>query len=189
MISIDRAKTILECYGGHPHAWPEKERQALQQALSGSRVLQKLQQEALTLDAFMGFSSTQETSVDQQSIDQCVKQIYKNLPVQTQDDKTITYKHPIRKTAKKIYQYNRPALRVASIMLALTGLIANMEYLHTDTTEHLLLSDYMAIYVDENNMPDSLLIDDSSELELLAFLEPDILEDDSLSPISSLKIP
>jgi len=49
-ITLMRAKTILEVYGGSPAAWPVEERTAMLSSIARSAQLQKLQQEAERID-------------------------------------------------------------------------------------------------------------------------------------------
>jgi len=50
LISIERVKTLLDCYGGDPAAWPEAEQSAAIALLNQSDELQRYQREAQELD-------------------------------------------------------------------------------------------------------------------------------------------
>lgn len=51
LVSPQRVKTILECYGADPAAWPEGERQAARALLERNHELQALRDQAMQLDA------------------------------------------------------------------------------------------------------------------------------------------
>ncbi len=56
LVTPQRVKQLLDCYGGSPQAWPEEERAAALALLESSTELQRLQKEALILDQAMNLT-------------------------------------------------------------------------------------------------------------------------------------
>lgn len=177
-MSVERAKEILNSYGGYASAWPEQERETLQQLLAQSTDLRDTQQQALELDSFMGFPTLIPQAATAYDINSpCAQQIMARLAAQEQA-KT---KEPFTWINQFIALFNkdslesyRPVLVLASVVLIILGLATNYQSSHKKEIELLSLTDYISLYVDnpvtENNEPD--------EFEILAFMEPQLLEDD-----------
>lgn len=168
IISIDRAKTILACYGGEPSAWPEQERDALLRVLKNSEILRSLQDAELAIDAFMDFpTGGKQSSIDYPLTEQCAENIMDRLP--RQDQQTTG-------NAKRVVNFiNQPLLLAASLMLLVLGLSNNV-LLNQPQDTVISLSEFMAIYDDEKITRDGS-IELSDELALLAYIEPQLLED------------
>lgn len=179
MISVDRAKKIIQCYGGYPLAWPEQDRPAMQQLLLDSKSLSDLQKEALALDSFMGFSIEKDnSSSDCQFDQQLANMIINKLPEQQQtiQQMPITFIKKCYESNKPIIRFSAPVLLIASVMFLVIGLSASLQFNHTNDAGQLSLSDYMALYVDDTLVFEHESIDDEP-LEMLAFLEPQIMDE------------
>jgi hypothetical protein len=79
--SFERARQILEIYGGDPTVWPEHERQAMQQVINTSKELQALQQQAMELDALIDQADTSPAG-DPVGEQQLMERILRDLPEQ-----------------------------------------------------------------------------------------------------------
>jgi len=77
-ISLMRAKTILEVYGGSPDAWPAEERTAMLSSIARSAQLQKLQKEAERIDDALRNADT--AAPDHGLIHSLSQQIIARLP-------------------------------------------------------------------------------------------------------------
>lgn len=176
MISIDRAKKIILCYGGYPLAWPEQEREAVLQLLPDSKSLSDLQIEALALDGFLGFSDHNEDTVDWALDQQCTAKIMAQLPEQMQnvEQAPVAFIGIWRNRALKI---SKPIMLAASVALAVFGLSNNLQLDNTKAeAEQLSLSEYMTLYVDDALFDSEVAVNDE-QLEIFAFLEPQIMDD------------
>ncbi len=183
MISIDRAKTILECYGGHPAAWPQPEKEDLQQAIAHSNALKILQQEAQALDEFMSFNNVEKKHLTESK---CAAQIMANLPKQNHsiEQLSINYIENMSVVYKQYINVFRPILLAASIVLVVIGLSNSFKSLEhrkvkNQETKLLSLSEYMDLYVDDGLDISNETSDEADELEILAFLDPQIMEDNN----------
>lgn len=159
IISVDRVKTILSCYGGQPKAWPEQEREAVTRILKDSSVLQQLQLDQLSIDQWIISSECLTQSI---STEACTAHIIGNLPKQSQ---VINYTSSLWTD-----RMSRPLLLAASILFLVVGLSNHPTFSHTDEPA-MSLSDFMTVYFDTAELSDE------SELALLAYMEPLIMDD------------
>lgn len=166
MISVDRAKKIIICYGAHPSAWPEKERHSVQKLLLNSKKLNILQKEAMILDELI--MRPEQNKLQNKKINlQCSKKIMAALPEQQKIEKISL--PLINKDKFKCLKYMALA---ASIAFTMVGISNNSLLSHTEgNIEQLSLSEHIALYTNDISG-----IEDE-QLEMLAFLEPQILED------------
>lgn len=183
MISIDRAKKNILCYGGCPSAWPEQDRQAMLQLLVNSKNLSDLQKEAMALDRFMGFSEQiDDSKLDWSLVQPCAEQILTRLPEQQQKIKQIplTYSNHDPLIDKKVRKLFSPKMFVASVFLMLIGTLYSLQIPKIPGDDkQLSLQESMAIYIDDAAVFDEVFIgiDNDEQLEILAFMEPQIMED------------
>lgn len=165
MISVDRAKKIINCYGAHPSAWPEQERHAVQQLLLNYKNLKTLQKKAIVLDELI-IHPEQRKLQNREMDHQCSYKIMAALPEQ---QKIEQISQPLINKDKQTFKYMALA---ASIAFTVIGISNNSLFSHTDTNiEQFSLSEHIAVYTN-----DFSVIEDE-QLEMLAFLEPQILED------------
>lgn len=167
MMSIDRAKRIIQCYGASPEAWPEHDRQAIQHLLLDSKSLADFQQQAFDLDKFIGLTSFLATVNNEILDQQCASRILSQLPEQQRKTDALATRF-----FRKAKEY--PILLVASFVLFVFGLSGSHVSYQEKTFESLSIAEYIAIYIDEEYIPAST---DDEELEVLAFLEPQFLDD------------
>lgn len=177
MVSIDRAKRIICSYGGRIQAWPSSERQGVVQLLLDSKTLTDIQQQALLIDDVIGEAEYKaEDELDQQ----CAERILANLPEQQRKIHPIamlflTYKPVFRETMTTA----TPVILVAAVVLSVLSL-SNSLLLNenVDNGQYLTLSEYMAVYVEDSNITEdeNTLVNDE-QLEILAFIEPQIISD------------
>lgn len=181
MISIDRAKKIIECYGGYPLAWPAHEQQAMQQLLLNSKSLKTLQNEALAFDSFIGASEKKnEASMDGVLDQLCASKILTNLPEQertiNQVPVTLISGDIPLLVSKSIIKKAHPVALVASVVLIVVSLFNIYQFNKTSLEfSPLSLSEYMTLYVDDE--AEVMAIENNEQLEILAFLEPQIMDD------------
>ena len=172
MVTIERAKQILACYGGKPEQWPVDERLDLQQFLLSNTDLQLIQQQALELDEQLVKTFTAFKGTDTQYLQ---KNILANLPDRKKPENSqfSEFLTPINKSlANAINKLFSPAgiMATVTMLVLLTIGVFNFKY----ETPALI----------SNGMDDELLLmaealDGSDELELLAILEPELFEDTS----------
>lgn len=177
MISIERAKTIIESYGGQPVFWPEHERFAMQQLLKNSSELRFLQQQEIALDRFIGIDGYNDHPVvNKQACSHCAKQILKNLPEQEQ---TIPKLSPFSNRTTTIYQqfteHFQPLLLLASLVILVVGVTKEYPIDRAEEGVMLSLTESLNLYM-EAELAENEQVDDT--LDVLAFLEPQIFEDD-----------
>jgi hypothetical protein len=183
MVSIDRAKKNILCYGGYSSAWPEQDRQAMQQQLIDSKSLSDLQKEAINLDRVMGLSEQEDdTSLDWTRVQNCANKIVNRLPEQQQRIKQmpLTYSNNEPLIDKKVRKLFSQKMTVASVFLVVIGMLYSLQISKiSDDDKQLSLLESMAIYIDDTSVFDEELIgiDNDEQLEILAFIEPQIMED------------
>jgi hypothetical protein len=181
MISIDRAKQIINCYGGYPLTWPEQDRQAMQQLLLDCESLRDCQEEALSFDDFMGFIPPKsQDSFIRQSDKLCAERIVDSLPVQEKlvEPALSSLADKPSLANKNSSKISRFVLLAASVVLGTAVISSNMFQLNkSQARDELSLSDYLAIYVNENAEIDNESSEITDELEVLAYLEPQFLEE------------
>ena len=81
LISPERVKTILDCYGSNPDAWPEDEKVAALSLIQHSSELRELQQEAVKLDGFLS-EAVNELNLDGGDSNTILGKIVNSLPEQ-----------------------------------------------------------------------------------------------------------
>ena len=177
MISVDRAKRIIQSYGGRLQAWPESERQDVTQLLLDSKSLTDLQQQALVVDDFIGIAEPKvEDILDQQ----CAERILAKLPEQQRKIHPIAMQFlPLKSLFSEKFATATPVLLVAVLVMSVLGL-SNGLLLNesTDNGRYLTMSEYMTVYVEDSYMSDEENISINDEqLEILAFIEPQIISD------------
>ncbi len=171
MIPIDRARKIIQCYGGRASTWPDKESKDVQQLILESKSLSDLQQDALALDSFMGFTEQKEPNWE--STKRCANRILINLPEQQQIKQSF-----IKKQLKDMYQLGKsyiesrqPFLIFSTVALLIMLLIGGFSV--TNKENNIMpLADFLALYVDDDTEQNDKTIND---LDVLAFLEPQVL--------------
>jgi len=176
MISVDRAIKIIQCYGAYPLAWPDHERKDMQQLLLDSKSLSDMQKEALTLDKFMRFPEQKEQELfEWESVVLC-DQIITNLPKQELEIESVRIKilDKLRVVRKAYVETMQPILLVASVVLVIIMLLSGSFVDNKKEVTPLSLADYMVLYVDDRLNEEIEMVE---ELEVLAFLEPQVLEE------------
>ena len=175
MMTTDRAKQIIDCYGGNFEQWPVDERLVLQRLLLSHPELLKAHQQALYLDEKLEqyFASVQTLETKQLE-----KKILKNLPVRKMNADSRAGRNI--KIISKLFNieivlntFNNPAKTMGAFALML--LCAISLFLFNENRQ-------VAIQI-SSGMEDELMLmaeslDYSEELELLAILEPELVEDD-----------
>ncbi len=178
MISVDRAKKIIQCYGGLSRAWPERERKDMLQLLLDSKSLTDMRQEALVLDSFIGLAEQKADDLnDRQSEQICADRILANLPEQRRKIESIRMKFlPDLDGVREKIALSIPVLLVAVLVMSLSNSLQLKQ--STEDDKYLTVAEYMAVYVEDNYMAEeeSMPINDE-QLEILAFLEPHIMDD------------
>ena len=81
LVTPQRVKELLDCYGGSPEAWPEEERSAALASLDGSSELQARREEARLLDQAMNFPASMTAAAPEQTADLAAR-ILDHLPAQ-----------------------------------------------------------------------------------------------------------
>ncbi len=171
MITIERARQILACYGGNPHRWPEAERADMQLLLASDSELRKLHRQALQLDGRLTelFAFAEEETAFRPLADK----ILAGLPERTVVDPGPVGRAP-RKLRDRFAALWAPPARWSLAGAALAMLIA------------LGLAQFggQSVSPQTGDRGDAWLLmvealdDNSSDLELFAVLEPELSEDD-----------
>jgi len=183
MISVDRAKKIIQCYGGLSRAWPEHERKDMLQLLLDSKSLTDMQQEALVLDNFIDLAEKKTDDLNGRQREQyCADRTLANLPEQQRKIDQIMIKLlPDMDIFRCRLTSSIPILLVAVLVMSMLSLSNSLQRnQNTEGDKYLTVAEYMAVYVEDNYMADeeSMLINDE-QLEILAFLEPQIMDEDN----------
>ncbi len=181
MISIDRAKKIIQCYGGDPNTWPEHERKEILQLLLDSKRLTDMQQQALAIDSFFGLVEQKTGDLNYRPGDQlCADRILSNLPVQQREIQQITLKFlPEGDAIRHKLRSTLPVLLVAVVVMIVQSLSNSLQRnQQTQGHQFLTMAEYMAVYVEDYYITDEEYIPINDEqLEILAFLEPQIIDE------------
>jgi hypothetical protein len=122
----------------------------------------------------MGFAGLSDCPENLALDQQCASRIMSQLPEQQcrVEQLPVTFFTTIKQ--KLLYLHDNPILLVASLVLLVFGL-SNLHFNYQDKAfEPLSYAEYISIYVDEEYIPVSI---DDEELEVLAFLEPQLLDD------------
>jgi len=178
MISVNRAKEIIQSYGGQAMAWPEKERQDVLHWLLDSKSLSNIQQQAIEVDGFIADYNQKMEALKDKTLDQlCADRVLANLPAQQKGIeqiamRVISHCHVIKQ------KMTAPLLLVAAtVVVAVLGL-SNSFQLNENLVndQYLTISEYMAVYVEDNYVAeDEVFIVDDEQLEILAFIEPQVM--------------
>lgn len=173
-MTTDRAKQVISCYGGRSEQWPDDERLTIQNLIKTDTKLLSFQQQALNLDEKLEQLFNTFEIIETK---QLVQKILLNLPAR----EIITHSQIVsNKNALCISSQNntllnfffnpaRAIIAVALLLLFTVSLVQfNQNYqapvqILTSTEDELLL------------MTEAL--DNSYELEWLAILEPELLDD------------
>lgn len=180
MITVDRAKTILASYGGDCSLWPEQERQAMQALLANSSSLRLLQSEALALDKLISIPVEQQSDLNHYS--QLIAQTISTLPDQESTQQTLFFRVKSR-IAYFINNWLLPSAFInpvaISAMVLLCALTVFNSYDATEkpSPEYLTLSEFMGLFAEDYAELNDDAYADSDDLETLAFLEPQLFED------------
>ncbi|WP_031433931.1 hypothetical protein [Methylomarinum vadi] len=172
MITIERARQIIECYGGNPNRWPETERAAMQRLLSNHQDLQELQRQAMQLDERLLELFTVQEDTNHETL---ADQILANLP-----DRTATEPEPTLRPLKNLTNllpslFNRPmpawSLAGAALVMLLALGVVQFGRQQASHEPQLANGENPWLLMAET-------LDNSADLELLAVLEPELAEDD-----------
>lgn len=181
MISVDRAKRIIQCYGGRSQGWPELERQDMLQLLLDSKSLTDIQQQALVLDDVISIAEQKKEQLIDRGLDQqCADRILMSLPEQQRKIEHIAMSFlPLKLNFRA--NLATAILVVLVAVFVLTGLSLSNSLSLNDKSEagrYLTMSEYMAVYVEDNYISDeqSMTVYDE-QLEILAFIEPQIMSE------------
>jgi len=178
MISVNRAKEIIHSYGGQAMAWPEKEREDVLHWLLDSKSLSDIQQQAMNVDSFITVSDQKMKDLIDQPLDQlCADRILADLPEQQQKTehiaiRVISYCHVIKQ------KITPPILLVAATIVVAVLALSNSFQANKNLVNdrYLTLSEYMTVYVEDNYIvEDEDFIVDDEQLEILAFIEPQVM--------------
>lgn len=82
LISPERVKRILECYGSNPETWPEDEKVAALSLIQHSRELHDLQQQTAELDNLLKSADSVVAINDEPGSDELLNKIVNALPEQ-----------------------------------------------------------------------------------------------------------
>jgi hypothetical protein len=80
VVTNERVKELLDCYGGSPQAWPEEERAAAWALLKNSTELQRLREEALLLDQALDLPRSARGGTTTEATADLAKKILSQLP-------------------------------------------------------------------------------------------------------------
>lgn len=183
MITVDRAKTILACYGGDSSLWPEHERMAMQVLLARFSSLRILQLEALSLDQLITIPVDQQSDIkDQQYYSKLIAQTVSSLPKQS------PVKQPLLLRGKNIFLSLTNTLFekssfISPVAISMGGLFCVLTLLNPfnetekQSAEYLSVAEFMVLFAEDYTELNDEMILDSDELETLAFLEPQLFSD------------
>jgi len=178
MISVNRTKEVIHSYGGQAGAWPEQERQDVLHWLLDSKSLSDIQQQAKDVDDFIAVSDQKMKGLMDKTLDQlCADRILANLPAQQQGTEQIAMRvisncHVIKQ------KITAPILLVAATVVVAVLALSNSFQVNENLVNdrYLTLSEYMAVYVEDNYViEDEEFIVDDEQLEILAFIEPQVM--------------
>jgi hypothetical protein len=169
MMTTDRAKQILACYGGSYEQWPIDERLALQQLLLSNAGLLKAQQQALYLDKKLEqlFANTQ--MIETRQLEQ---KILMNLPNRQYVSRPQTSNKFLNMKGWLNHIIN-PAKTISAMALMLILAISSFQFIanQSDTRP-------VSIHMEDELWLMAEAFEQSEELELLAILEPELVDAD-----------
>jgi len=175
-ISTNRVIALLESYGGNPEAWPENERFAAQRCISQSDMLKSLQNQALKLDQTLTNLFTKDPcAASENDLTALSQRIVRQLPEQRT--------RPIKKQRSSVFSriwqhilYEQPVVPIllSGITLVLAVFLIPEQPMPTETGFSLAEYNTLVLddYLDNKEIPQI-----NEELELLTFLEPELLEE------------
>ena len=175
-LSSNRVIALLETYGGNPRAWPKAERLAAEQSIAQSEQLQTLQQQTQQFDrAVSGLFLEQQAKVTDSELKAIKQRIINQLPQQQVLEKksTIPYSFSFFWQRFVNTDYQVPALLgCIALLLSITLFSKQPELVNTNLSyaeyQALILESYAD--AEESNQQ-------TNELQMLAFLEPELVED------------
>ena len=183
MITVDRAKKILACYGGGSSLWPEHEREAMLALLAKSSSLRLLRSEALSLDQLISIPVDQQSEIKRQRhYSKLIAQTVSSLPKQE------SVKQPLLLSVKNIFlgltdkwleqsAFINPVAISASVLICVLTLFNPFNITEKQSAEYLSVSEFMGLFAEDYAEGSEDFYIDSDELETLAFLEPQLFEE------------
>lgn len=176
MISTDRVKAILKSYGGNPDAWPENERFAIQRCIARSDMLKSLQNQALKLDKTLtGLFNNDQYIVSENDLTTLSQRITAQLPKQP----TRSVKKPTSSIFNRFWQYVLYEQAVVPILLGSIAFALTVFMVAESPMPYengFSLAEYNTLVLDDY-LDNKEIIQTSEELEMLTFLEPELLEE------------
>ena len=168
MMTTDRAKQILACYGGSFEQWPIDERLALQQLLSSNAGLLKAQQQALYLDKKLEqlFANTQ--MIETRQLEQ---KILMNLPNRQYVSRPQTSNKFLNMKGWLNHVIN-PAKTISAMALIVLA-ISSFQFIANQSDTH-----PVSIHMEDELWLMAEAFEQSEELELLTILEPELIDAD-----------
>ena len=168
MMTTDRAKQILACYGGSFEQWPIDERLALQQLLSSNAGLLKAQQPALYLDKKLEqlFANTQ--MIETRQLEQ---KILMNLPNRQYVSRPQTSNKFLNMKGWLNHVIN-PAKTISAMALIVLA-ISSFQFIANQSDTH-----PVSIHMEDELWLMAEAFEQSEELELLTILEPELIDAD-----------
>lgn len=168
MMTTDRAKQILACYGGSFEQWPIDERLALQQLLSSNAGLLKARQQALYLDNKLEQLFANAQMIETRQLEQ---KILLNLPNRQSVSRPQTSNKFLNMKGWLNHVIN-PAKTISAMALIVLA-ISSFQFIANQSATH----------PDSIHMEDELWLmaeafEQSEELELLTILEPELIDAD-----------
>ena len=182
MITVDRAKTILACYGGGSSLWPEHEREAMLALLAKSSSLRLLRSEALSQDQLIAIPVDQQSEIKQHHYSKLIAQTVLSLPKQE------SVKQPLLLNIKNIFlgltdkwleqsAFINPVAISVSVLICVLTLFNPFNVSEKQSAEYLSVSEFMVLFAEDYAEVNEGFYIDSDELETLAFLEPQLFEE------------
>lgn len=129
LVSPDRVKRILECYGSNPEAWPDDEKVAALSLIQHSGELQDLQQQTAELDNLLK-SADSAVTVNEGASNELLNKIVNVLPEQDRKPDT-RFVNQSSKSNKSFFDLNHSlgaiaaSLAVVAISMSIVTLSPN----------------------------------------------------------------
>jgi hypothetical protein len=129
LISPERARALLECYGADARAWPEDERASASALIHHSAELRELQQQARSLDDVLKTTEDQFPLLKEPADPTLVARIVDNLPPQDRSGGGMTRSGS--RYANKGFNHPRSFLSLAAAAAAVLVISMSIVNLHT----------------------------------------------------------
>lgn len=129
LISPERARVLLECYGADARAWPDDERASASALIQHSAQLRELQQQARSLDDVLKTGGDQSPPLNEPADPALVARIVDNLPPQDRSGSTI--QRSGFGFAGKGFNHPRSFLSLAAAAAAVLVISMSIVNLHT----------------------------------------------------------